>query len=139
MSGFSVSKSESYETRAECRLLQALGADLVGMSTVPETIVAQHCDMKVLALSLITNRVVMAAGPHGNDVQIQSLSNQDLLGISAQGKANHEEVLEAGQHAATYVQVTFKDTTLERCRAETWMQALIGLIMKYILEVEVIP
>ncbi len=65
----------SYETPAEIRYLRTIGADLVGMSTVPEVIVANYLGMRVLAISCVTN---MAAG------------------ILPQ-KINHEEVLETGR------------------------------------------
>ncbi|NXL87905.1 PNPH phosphorylase, partial [Alectura lathami] len=66
-----------YETVAECRLLQALGADAVGMSTVPEVIVARHCGLRVLGLSLITNRAVTSYGSQ------EQASHQDVLRVSA--------------------------------------------------------
>ncbi|MFC5863770.1 purine-nucleoside phosphorylase [Acidicapsa dinghuensis] len=64
----------SFETPAEIRAFRALGADLVGMSTVPETVVARHMGIEVLGISCVTN---LAAG------------------ISAT-QLSHEEVFEAG-------------------------------------------
>lgn len=65
----------SFETPAEIRAFRILGADAVGMSTVPEAIAASHCGLPVLGLSLITN---MAAGMAG-----KRLSGQEVLEIAA--------------------------------------------------------
>lgn len=60
----------SFETPAEIKMLRILGADAVGMSTVPEVITAAHCGLKVLGISCITN---MAAG-----ISKEKLSHDDV-------------------------------------------------------------
>jgi purine-nucleoside phosphorylase len=66
----------TFESGAEIRMCRALGADVVGMSTAPEVVVARHGGMRALGISLVTN-LALPDGP----------------------PANHEEVLEAGEAA----------------------------------------
>jgi purine-nucleoside phosphorylase len=87
-------------------MLRSLGADLVGMSTVPEIIVARHCGVRVLAISLVTNNAVLEDGPLGNEHSLEHLSEAELIGFGGKGKANHEEVLQAGEEAAVDIQVS---------------------------------
>jgi purine-nucleoside phosphorylase len=66
----------SYETPAEIAYLRTIGADLVGMSTVPEAIVARHMDIEVLAISCVTNAAVgLRSGP---------LDHRDVLAVAEQ-------------------------------------------------------
>ena len=66
----------SFESPADVRFLRMIGADTVGMSTVPETVVARHAGLRVLGLSGISNA---------------------LSGEEAGPETTHEEVLEAGR------------------------------------------
>lgn len=76
----------SYETPAEIRFLRAIGADAVGMSTVPEAIVARHMGMEVLGLSCITNA---AAG-----VLPQPLDHSEVMAVARQVRGAFAALLE---------------------------------------------
>lgn len=69
----------TYETPAEVRMARIMGADAVGMSTVPEVIVAKHAGMEVLGISCITNK---AAG-----ILVQPLSHEDVVETAEQVKS----------------------------------------------------
>ncbi len=76
----------SYETPAEIRAFARLGADAVGMSTVPEAIVARQCDVNVAALSCITN---LAAGLGG----ARELSHTEVLDEAKRGETRTVKLL----------------------------------------------
>jgi len=77
----------SYETPAEIRMIRLLGADAVGMSTVPEALAASHMNMRVLGIACLTN---MATGIHG-------------------GRLSHEEVLEVAAAAGGRLNALLSD------------------------------
>lgn len=73
-------KGPQYETPAEIRLIKSLGGGAVGMSTVPEAIVASHCGMKITAISCITN---LAAG-----ISKTALNHEEVLANAAKASKN---------------------------------------------------
>jgi purine-nucleoside phosphorylase len=77
----------TFETKAEYKFLHVIGGDTVGMSTVPEVIVARHMDMKVFGMSVVT------------DLGIREEMNE----------ITHEEVLEAANAAAPKMAFIFKE------------------------------
>jgi purine-nucleoside phosphorylase len=77
----------TFETRAEYKLIHVLGADVVGMSTVQESIVANHAGMQVFAMSVVT------------DVGLRE--DENII--------THEEVLEAARHAEPKLAIIFKE------------------------------
>jgi purine-nucleoside phosphorylase len=76
----------SYETPAEIRMARIMGADVVGMSTVPEAIVARHCGMEVMAISCVSNP---AAGISG-----QELNHHEVLAAMEQAKGDFARVID---------------------------------------------
>jgi purine-nucleoside phosphorylase len=77
----------SYETPAEIRFLRMIGADVVGMSTVAEVVIARHCGMKVLAISVVTN---MAAG-----ILDQPINHAEVLAIGVRVRGDFSRLLTA--------------------------------------------
>lgn len=80
------SSGPSYETPAEVRMAKLLGADVVGMSTVPEAIVANYCGMNVLGITCVSNS---AAGVLG----MQKLSHSEVIETTNVAKAGFKALL----------------------------------------------
>lgn len=94
----------SYETTAEARMLRGFGADVVGMSTVPEVVVARRLKLRVLGVSLVTNALDIDGG--GPDVV-----------------ATHEEVLAATADATKNVLAIF-DRVLRSLGDDAYLESL---------------
>ena len=78
-------KGPTYETPAEIRALRTLGADAVGMSTVPEAVVARHSGLKCIGITCITN---MAAG-----IMNEKLSHEDVKDTASKVESNFKKVI----------------------------------------------
>ena len=78
-------KGPTYETPAEIRALRVMGADAVGMSTVPEAVVATHSGIKCIGITCITN---MAAG-----INNEILSHEDVKETALKAESNFKQVI----------------------------------------------
>jgi len=75
-----------YETPAEIRALKALGADVVGMSTVPEAVFARACGLKVAGLSLVSN---LAAG-----IALQPLAHEEVMAAAKSAREGMRDLID---------------------------------------------
>jgi len=90
-------------------MLRQFGADVVGMSTVPEIIVARHSKIRILAFSLVTNMAVLEPSVRGDDQRVQGMNAEQLKEFLSSGRASHVDVLKEGGRAAADMQELVKD------------------------------
>ncbi|KAF9030327.1 hypothetical protein BDZ89DRAFT_1013816 [Hymenopellis radicata] len=86
----------TYESPAEGRFLRSIGADVVGMSTVPEVVTARHEGMNVMALSLVTNAVVIPEEYRSIKEEVAAELAGNPVELRVENVVSHEEVLEIG-------------------------------------------
>ena len=104
----------SYESKAEARFLRMLGGDVVGMSSIPEVLAARHCGMKILGLSLVTNKVLMDDKPKKQTNLENSVEDKHSMGNESKVvHATHEEVLGAVQDSGRRVESVVKAVVQE--------------------------
>ncbi|KAF8211607.1 inosine guanosine and xanthosine phosphorylase family protein [Mycena galopus ATCC 62051] len=87
----------TYETPAEGRFLRLAGADVVGMSTVPEVLAAREAGLNVMALSLVTNAVVIPEGYRSIREEVLAELAGKRVELPVADVVSHEEVLEIGK------------------------------------------
>lgn len=87
----------TYETSAEGRFLRNIGADVVGMSTVPEVVAAREEGMEVMVLSLVTNAVVIPEKYRSIKDEVKAELSGENVETPPQEVVSHEEVLSLGK------------------------------------------
>jgi len=85
----------SYETTAEIRAFKILGADVVGMSTVPEVIVANHCGLKVSVISIITNFATGLSKTHHSHDEVVAMADKAAVNLTRLVKAFAQDLVQA--------------------------------------------
>jgi len=81
----------NYETRAECRMMRNWGMDLVGMSTVPEVVLASRAGMRTLAIGVVTNMAVPDSPA--------TASHEEVIAVSMDAGVNLEKIVGAIAHS----------------------------------------